>query len=233
VRRPQALEPVGRAGQLPRRLDVHIGPMDGRVRFRIDGANGHGRDCRLRRVSGGRTAVGAAGGPAAPGPGPDAVAGDDVVRVGRAGVAWRTALVAVLAALFLAGTLVGDDHWWPFGPWRMFSTSQAPTGAVVYMSIEVRSDTSADRVPGETDDWRPAPITLESVGLNRAEVEGRIPRIVADPDLLGTLARSHARLRPQDAPWTGVRLVRNAAVIVDRRPTGETRRTVLATWEAS
>ena len=154
----------------------------------------------------------------------DAPPTDDVVRLGRASTTWRLALASVLTALFLTGAVVGDDPWWLFGPWRMFSTSTPPTGAVVYMSIEVR-DT-------DDPDWRPAPITLQSVGLNRAEVEGRIPQLTKDPSMLGTLAASHARLRPDDAPWVAVRVVRNEAVIVDRRPTGEVRHVVLATWEA-
>lgn len=149
----------------------------------------------------------------------------EVVRLPAASVAWRAVLAAVLAGLFLAGAVVGDDHWWPFGPWRMFSTSTPPSGAVVYMSIEVRT---AGDPPGT---WRPAPITLQTVGLNRAEVEGRIPQITSDPAMLGTLATSHSRLRPDEPAWTGVRVVRNEAVIVDRKPTGEVRQIVVATWE--
>ena len=149
----------------------------------------------------------------------------DVERLGRPARTWRVAAVLGLTVAFCAGSLVGDDDWWPFGPWRMFSTSTAPTGAVVAMAIEVR-----DASDGA---WRPAPLVPEAVGLNRAEVEGRIPQIVADPGRLGTLARSHARLRPDEEAWTGVRLVRRETVIVDRAPTGEVRETVLATWEAS
>lgn len=159
---------------------------------------------------------------------PDA---DDVVRLGRLSVLWRTALTAVLSALFLAGALVGDDPWWPFGPWRMFSTSTPPTGAVVYMSLEVRTADSAADPKAVDGGWLAVPITLQSMGLNRAEVEGRIPQITKDPSMLGTLAASHARLRPDDERWTAVRLVRNEAVIIDRRPTGEVRHVVLATWE--
>jgi hypothetical protein len=147
---------------------------------------------------------------------------DVVVRLGPAGVAWRAVLAAVLTALFLTGSLVGDDHWWPFGPWRMFSTSTPPSGAVVAMSLEVRT--------GDDPQWRPAPILLQSVGLNRAEVEGRVPQITQRPQMLGTLAQTHARLRPQEPRWTAVRLVRSETVLVDRRPTGEVRRIVLATW---
>lgn len=137
---------------------------------------------------------------------------------------WRAGLLAILTALFVAGSLVGQDSWWPFSPWRMFSTSQAPTGAILAMALEVQ--TAAD--PG----WRAVPITPWTVGLNRAEVEGRSAQIAADPSMLATLARSQARLRPTDARWTGVRLVRHETVIVDRRPTGHVRVTEVARWVA-
>lgn len=139
--------------------------------------------------------------------------------------AWRAAVVLALTALFGAGTIVGDDHWWPFGPWRMFSTSQQPTGAVWSTGIEVQTAAA----PGE---WVPAPLTPENVGLNRAEIEGRIPQIQQDPSRLGTLARSHAALRPEAPAWTALRVVRRQLVIVDRRPTGEERVEVLAEWAA-
>jgi hypothetical protein len=148
-----------------------------------------------------------------------------VLRLGTAARAWRVVVVLGLTALFLAGTLVGDDHWWPFSPWRMFSTSQAATGAVWSTGIEVQT---AD-APGE---WVPAPLTPSNVGLNRAEVEGRIPQIEADPGRLGTLARSHAELRPDAPAWTALRVVRRQVVVVDRRPTGEERFQVLAQWAA-
>ncbi len=139
--------------------------------------------------------------------------------------AWRVALLAALAAAFVAGSVVGDDPWWPFGPWRMYSTSQAPTGSVWSTRIEVRT--------AEDDTWRPAPLSPANVGLNRAEVEGRIPRILADPALLGTLAESHSRLRPTSTAWVGVRVVRLHIGIVGGKVTGDDRAEVLAEWTAS
>ena len=137
---------------------------------------------------------------------------------------WRVAVLLGLATLFVLGSVVGQDDWWPFSPWRMFSTSTPPSGAVVAMALEVRT--------AEDTTWRPTGLTPENVGLNRAEVEGRIPQITGDPSLLGTLARSHARLHPHDARWTAVRLVRHETVIVDRVPTGEVRTTEVASWGA-
>ena len=135
---------------------------------------------------------------------------------------WRVVALAALTALFVAGSVVGQDDWWPFSPWRMFSTSQAPTGTVIAMGLEVRTATDPT--------WVTAPVTPETVGLNRAEVEGRSGRIAADPALLATLAASHARLRPLAPRWTVVRLVRRETVVVDRRPTGEVRTTEIARW---
>ena len=150
---------------------------------------------------------------------------EPVQRLGGAAKAWRTVVVLLLAGGFCAGSLVGDDDWWPFSPWRMFSTSQAPSGSVWSTGIEVQ--TAAE--PGR---WQPAALTPENTGLNRAEVEGRIPQIEGDPARLGTLAASHARLRPDAPAWTALRVVRRLIVVVDRRPTGEVRTEVLAQWSA-
>lgn len=138
--------------------------------------------------------------------------------------AWRIVAIAVLAAGFLGGTTIGDDHWWPFSPWRMFSTSTPVTGSVDSTFIEVR--TLRDPT------WTQAPLTPASVGLNRAEVEGRFDAIEADPSLLGTLADSHARLRPDDPPWTGVRVTVRHFAIIDGLATGRHTDEVVASWEA-
>ncbi len=132
----------------------------------------------------------------------------------------------ILAALFLGGTFVGDDHWWPFSPWRMYSTSTGPDTAVRSTLIEVRT-AAAPEV------WSPAPLTPAQVGLNRAEVEGRLDRIRRDPAMLATLATSHGRLRPQDPQWLGIRVVQRSYVLKDRAPTGEVTEEILAQWDAS
>ena len=146
------------------------------------------------------------------------------VELGVRSRAWRIAVLTALTTVFVAGSVVGQDDWWPFSPWRMFSTSQAPTGSVIALGLQVR--TAAD------PSWVTAPVTPETVGLNRAEVEGRSGRIAADPSLLATLAASHSRLRPAAPAWTAVRLVRVETVVVDRRPTGEVRTTEVVRWAA-
>ncbi|NHC46078.1 hypothetical protein [Motilibacter aurantiacus] len=139
----------------------------------------------------------------------------------RGAVAWRVAVTVVAGALLTAGTLWGQDDAWPFGPFRMYSTSTDPSGVVTVLTLERQAHDGR---------WAETPLTAENVGMNRAEAEGQQPRLVADPALLARFAEAHERLHPEDAPWPAVRLVRVATVLEDRRPTGEVRREVLATW---
>lgn len=144
------------------------------------------------------------------------------MRLSTRGRAWRATVAAMLTVGYLAGSLVGDDHWWPLGPWRMFSTSTSPNAAVTVSAIQVQ-------VAGDPT-WLDTTLNPTNVGLNRAEVEGRQFQIEADPGMLGTLAEAHARLHPDDEPWTGARLVRRSTVLENRAPTGETRERVVAEW---
>lgn len=148
----------------------------------------------------------------------------DVIRLRPAGKGWRALLLLGLSVLFLAGTAVGQDDWWPFGPWRMFATSTAPSGSVYSLRIEVQE--------AGAPTWQVAPLNPKSVGLTRAEVEGRINQMTADPAILGTLARSHSRLRPDAPAWHGVRVVRNEVLLSNGAPTGAERDTTMAEWIA-
>ena len=147
-----------------------------------------------------------------------------MIRLPAFGRGWRLLLAFVLTALFLGGTTVGEDDWWPFAPWRMFANATPPSGSVISLRIEVRERGAPA--------WRIAPIALDSVGLNRAEVEGRVPQITADPTILATLASSHSRLRPDEPPWQGLRVVRNEVLLSGGVPTGAQRDTVVAEWSA-
>ncbi|CCI53720.1 conserved hypothetical protein [Nostocoides jenkinsii Ben 74] len=135
----------------------------------------------------------------------------------------RAVLALTLAVLFLGRTTIGDDHWWPFSPWRMYATSTGPNTAVASTLIEIR--TAADPAT-----WVPAPLTPANVGLNGAEVEGRLDLIKGDPSVLGTLAASHARLRPEQDPWIGIRVVIRRFLLKDGALTGESRDETVAEW---
>lgn len=131
----------------------------------------------------------------------------------------RTLIALALAALVLAGTAVGQDDDFPFGPFRMYATRDDPDGTVVSTRVE-----AVDRRGGaRTVDER-------STGLKRAEVEGQVGRFVADPDLLGALSRAHDRLRPDEPPFAEVRVVERVTRLVDSRPTGPVAERVVVRW---
>ncbi len=117
----------------------------------------------------------------------------------RAGRRTRVVLTVAVAALTIAGTLVGQDDDFPFGPFRMYSTRDDPDGTVVSTRVEARDATGRLRAVDE-----------RSTGLSRAEVEGQVRRFVADPELLGALSRAHdaapagrAGRSPRCGSWSG------------------------------
>ena len=147
---------------------------------------------------------------------------EDVDRLTRPGLAVRLGVGGGALVALLAGTAVGQDDAFPFGPFRMYSTSTQPDGGVSTVALEARLDGG--------DAWVPVGLSPGRVGLSRAEVEGRRDAIEADPQLLAGLAATHDRLRPDEPAWTGLRLLRVRTVLEDHRPTGEVRTRVLATW---
>ena len=131
----------------------------------------------------------------------------------------RVAVTLLLAVLTLAGTFVGQDDDFPFGPFRMYSTRDDPNGTVV-----------STRVEAVSPDGRVLVVDERSTGLKRAEVEGQVQRFRADPELLGALSRAHDRLRPDEAPYAEVRIVELRYVLRDSRPTGAQTEQVVASW---
>ncbi len=149
----------------------------------------------------------------------------EVIRLGKPAKGLLATALLVVSALFLGGTFVGSDAWWPFAPWKMYSTSTAPSGPVGSTLIEIQEAGSGQ--------WQPASLHPDTVGLNRAEVEGRMPMIKEDPSVLGTLLESHSELQPDAPEWTAIRIVRSDVILHEGVRTGETRDTTLAVWPES
>jgi hypothetical protein len=112
----------------------------------------------------------------------------EVVPLSPTGRLARLVATAAVLALLLAGTVWGDDHAFPFGPFRMYSTRAAPDQPVV-----------STRVVAVTAAGEEIRLSGGAVGLRRAEFEGQLDRLVADPELLGLLADSYLSRHP-DAP---------------------------------
>lgn len=103
------------------------------------------------------------------------------------------ATVAVLVAV-VAGTAWGQDDHFPFGPFRMYSTTTTDRVTVVRFT--------ATTAGGEDLVLRSA-----DFGLRPAEVQGQVERVVADPTLLEAFAEAYAELHAESPPLDRVALV--------------------------
>ena len=131
----------------------------------------------------------------------------------------RLAATVVVAGLLLLGTLAGQDDAFPFGPFRMYATRDAPDGMVVSTRVEAVDSTGRVLVVPDT-----------ATGLRRAEIEGQVGRFRQDPSLLAALSRAHDRLHPQEPSYDEVRVVERRYLLRDSRPTGAQTEQVVATW---
>lgn len=140
---------------------------------------------------------------------PEAPAGTDVVRLSRTGRVSRLVSTAAVLALLLAGTVWGVDPDFPFGPFRMYSTRADPNAPVV-----------STRVVGVTGAGEEVRLSGGEVGLRRAEFEGQLPRLVAEPELLGLLAESYAEQHPDAPDLVEVQVVQRRFELRDGTRTG-------------
>jgi hypothetical protein len=136
-----------------------------------------------------------------------------------AGRRWRLASTVVFLALLLTGTLVGQDDAFPFGPFRMYATRDAPDGLVLSTRVEAVDATGRVLVVPDS-----------ATGLRRAEIEGQVARFRAHPALLGEISRAHSRLHPGQPAYDEVRVVERRYRLRDSRPTGDQTDEVVALW---
>jgi hypothetical protein len=124
--------------------------------------------------------------------------------VSKIGRSVRLAATAVVAALLLLGTFKGDDDHFPFGPFRMYSTTNELDGTVNAIKFKARTATGEEIEPRSQD-----------FGLRPAEINGQVGLIRRDPSLLAHLADTYEEVHPDREPlvelelWYGLHQLRN------------------------
>ncbi|MEH0823776.1 MULTISPECIES: hypothetical protein [Micromonospora] len=136
------------------------------------------------------------------------------------GRAVRLGATALGLALLIFGTVRGTDDDFPFGPFRMYSTSDPPNAPA--------PDT---RVEGVDRTGAVVPLGQEATGIRRAEIEGQQDRYAADPSLLRTVADAYAERHPGAPELVEVRIVVRWFGIQGGRPTGEWTDETAVRWE--
>lgn len=132
---------------------------------------------------------------------------------------WRLGVSAVVVVLLAAGSLWGSDDDFPFGPLRMYATSTNPNGRVGLTAVY-----------GTTLAGDDVKISPDAIGMRGAELEGQLPRLIANPHLLGALARTYHERFPDRPQFVHVRLQRNYKDLEDGKVVGR-HSVVVAEWD--
>ncbi|HEX5543597.1 MAG TPA: hypothetical protein VFX60_18940 [Micromonospora sp.] len=132
-------------------------------------------------------------------------------------------LVTLLGgALLLAGTLWGQDDHFPFGPFRMYSTSNPPNEPAPDTRLEGVDTTGAVII-----------LNQDNTGIRRAEIEGQQDRYVSDPERLRQVANAFTDRNPTAPQLVEVRIVICWHGIKGGRPTGTFSDETVVRWQAS
>jgi hypothetical protein len=136
--------------------------------------------------------------------------------------AWRLGAVGAVAALLFYGSAWGQDDNFPFGPLNQYSFRIDRNGEIRALWLD--ADTAAGT------HLRLDISSSEDVGIARAEIEGQLDRIIAEPARLQELAQAYARLHPARPRLTRLTVGQDVTLLRDGRPSG-TRTDVFTHWE--
>jgi hypothetical protein len=131
----------------------------------------------------------------------------------------RLLLTLAVAAVLVAGTFYGQDDWFPVGPFRMYATASRTTGSVTVPVLT-----------GVAEDGRTFEVRAGELGLRRAELEGRMPRLRSEPELLAELVSVYEERWPGAPRLVELRVDLHARRVVDRVVQDGEEVTTVARW---
>lgn len=134
---------------------------------------------------------------------------------------WRFAGALVGLILLSIGQVISTNDWYPLGSLSQYSYGRplnAPTKAI--RIIATTTDGEEMRVP----------LNPKGVGVGRAEIEGQVTEILADPSRLEGIARAWHGLHPHRPQFVQLRMERTISYIENGKPTGEYDVEFLTEW---
>lgn len=138
--------------------------------------------------------------------------------------AWRLGAVGAAAALLFYGSAWGQDDLFPFGPMNQYSFRTDPNGEIRALWLD--ADTAAGT------HLRLDISSSADVGIARAEIEGQLDRIIADPSRLQELAQAYAQLHPGRPRLTRLTVGQDVTLLRHGRPHGS-RTDVFTHWDVT
>jgi hypothetical protein len=141
------------------------------------------------------------------------------VKVRPAGRAVRIAISMVVLALVTATTFWGGDDFFPFAPFKMYSSS-----------MELDGWAGSTRVEAVNEEGERFSLTEAATGFRRAELEGQKSRFVEDPTLLEYIAQAYENTNPDKPEIVTVEIIERRYRLEDGHQTGEVTEVVEATY---
>lgn len=138
----------------------------------------------------------------------------------RTGIISRLALASLALLMLLYGTFFGSDSDFPFGPFRMYASRNAPDGVV--SSLRLEAVTAQEEL---------IKVSAGSVGLRRAELEGSLPRMKNEPELMAEIVARYAENNPDRPELVELRVVVRKYQLEDGAKTGEYVDDIQAVWK--
>ena len=141
--------------------------------------------------------------------------------LGARSKAWRLTVVAVVLAVLLSSQFLKSNDFFPFGSLSQYAKGTDPNGSVRATKITALTTSGAEvRVP----------LGARGVGIERAEIEGQLTRIIDDPSLLEGVARAYSGMHPEREPLAHITVTRMSSELRDGKPSGEESEEVLTAW---
>jgi hypothetical protein len=131
----------------------------------------------------------------------------------------RLLAATLVFGLLLLGTWRGDDDHFPFGPFRMYASTQSLDAPTSWLVLE------ADTADGNHIELRES-----DTGLRRAELEGQAGQLTGDPTRLAAVAAAYHHRHAAAPALVAVQLVQRSQPMRGGRPSGDTTDAVIARW---
>lgn len=134
---------------------------------------------------------------------------------------WRVILVGIGLIILSIAQIISTNDWFPLGSLSQYSYARpldSPTKAV-----RIRALTEAGNDRGVS-------LSKGGIGIERAEIEGQVQRIIDNPQMLEGIARAYSERNPENPAFVELRMERVIRYVEDGKPTGEEDIEVLTTW---
>ncbi|MQM26835.1 hypothetical protein [Glycomyces albidus] len=137
----------------------------------------------------------------------------------RTGKAVRVAAAVAMVLALMATSVWGEDDYFPFAPFKMYSRATDPDGWVKSTGV-ILIDAEGERIA----------ISDYDTGFRRAELEGQLPRFREDPGLLAYIAEAYEAAHPGEPEIVAAEIIVKRYELVDGARTGEETEETVAVW---